>query len=116
MDSKINIFQSILLPFITLIGGWIGNRELHRWKTKQEKNKADNTELNNISENFRIYQNLINDLETKFKSRISELEEDLEKVKVLNEELRRTISSYEKYIRKLKLKLAKYEELGEQDQ
>lgn len=111
MKFVIENFQTLFLPLITLIGGWIGSKELQKYKNKQAKSEATNSELNNISRNFEVYQTLIDDLENRFKSRITELEEDLEKVKTLNEELRKTISNYEKYIKKLKLKLAEYEEL-----
>ena len=113
MNTISDNFTNIILPLITLIGGWIGNKELHKWRNRNAKNEATDGELNNISKNFEVYQKLIDDLENRFKSRILDLEEDLEKVKTLNEELRKTVSNYEKYIKKLKLKLTKYERLEE---
>lgn len=108
-------FSTIILPFITLMGGWLGNRGMQKWKGKHAKNEATGGELNNITKNFELYQKLIDDLDVKFKNRILDLEDDLERVKTLNEELRKTVSNYEKYIKKLKLKLTNYEELGGQD-
>lgn len=82
-------------------------------KLNESKSKADILEINieNVSATFEVYQDLLNDLEKRFKLRIEDLEEDLEKLKLLNQELRKQIGSSERYIRRQQLKIDKYEKL-----
>lgn len=101
----------IIMAIIGPIAGWCGNRAYKKNQLKKEKAQTTEVELNTISTNFKVYQDLINDLESRFKSRIEELELDLAKMKTLNKELRTAISDQETYIKKLKKKLEEYEKL-----
>lgn len=101
----------ILLAIGGPILAWIGGRSRMRAQLKKAEAEAKDVELGTISSNFKVYQDLINDLEDRFKRRIEELEEDLGKMKTLNTELRKAISNQERYIERLKEKLKSYEEL-----
>lgn len=100
---------------VTVIGitvAWfVGDQKILKNKAKLSEEQVDSAKLGNITANFKVYQDLINDLEDRFKKRIDELEIDLEKMKTLNQELRRAISNQEKYIKKLQEKLDSYEKL-----
>lgn len=109
MELNEIIIQAI--AFITLLGGWYFDRKKLNSQLKQSQSETTASDLGNISKNFEVYQSIINDLELRFKTRILELEEDLSKIKVLNEELRKVISDQEKYIKKLQKNLDKYEKL-----
>lgn len=101
--------QFIWTPIVGFVTWYFTKRNLQ--KAEEAKATADVTgaHLNNITANFEVYQNLINDLEARFKARIQELEEDLEKMKVINEDLRKAVSRQEKYIKKLLLTIEGYE-------
>lgn len=103
------VLTVIILPLVT----WFAGRK-HLMYSNIKKSQAEVTEaeLGNITSNFKVYQDLINDLERRFKVRIQELEEDIAKIKLLNEELRKQISSQEKYIKKQQEKIDNYEKLG----
>ncbi|MGK2864903.1 MAG: hypothetical protein ACSLE0_23425 [Chitinophagaceae bacterium] len=112
-DLILDNWDKLLVPATAIIT-WVfvkrryQNREL-------AKSDADLTgaNLGNVTANFEVYQNLITDLETRFKNRIGELESDLDRMKALNEELRAAVQRQERYINKLLIKLDKYETPGE---
>lgn len=93
------------------IASFLLGKELKKLQVKKASAEVEESQLNNISSNFKVYQDLINDLEVRFKNRISDLELDLDKMKTLNSELRKAISNQEKYIKKLQAKLEEYEKL-----
>lgn len=99
------ILSSILIPIAT----WIGGRKLQAIAYKKSNEELKANQLDNLASNFSVYQNLINDLETRFKNRIGELEEDIERMKILNQELRKVVSDQERYIKKLRIKIADHE-------
>lgn len=101
----------IIAPIVSGVLGWTGSYGLRKVKLKGENNNVIGGEIDLLSQNFKVYQELINDLENRFKMRITELEEDLERIVSLNRELRNALSTQERYIKKLKLKLKSYEEL-----
>lgn len=102
---------SIAGPILT----WFASRKIQAAQLKQTNAEADVAELKGIESNFDLYQKLIDDLNTRFQTRVSELEDDLERMKVINEEMRRVISDQEEYILQLKQKIETYEGLEEQD-
>lgn len=104
-----------ITPIITALVAWFASRKLKKAELKEVENRGLGGELDNISQNFKVYQGLINDLEGRFKGRITELELDLERFKILNEELRTAVARQEEYISVLREKLDKYEKLEGQN-
>jgi len=113
MDFIIQNWKELIWsPLVGITVWYFTKRNLQ--KTSEDKSRASVTgdNLGNITVNFKVYQDLINDLEERFKKKINDLEEDLNKMKILNEELKRAISNQERYIKKLKAKLDSYEMEG----
>jgi len=101
----------VIVATLSPIIAWFGGRKLMKTQQSKAESEAAGVELDTISSNFKVYQDLINDLEGRFKRRIEELEKDLERMKTLNVESRKVIRNQERYIQKLKVKLSSYEEL-----
>ena len=106
-------WETIALIVGPLLAWFAGDKKIFKNKVVLSNEEVKSAELNNITTNFKVYQDLITDLENRFKNRILELEEDLNKMKVLNEELRKALGNQERYIKKLQVKLESYEKLGE---
>lgn len=108
-------YWEVLFAILSPIAAWVVGRRRKEAQLKKEQAEAKELELGSVSSNFKIYQDVINDLEVRFKKRIEELEADLERMKTLNEELRKMLSGQEKYIKRLTAKVEKYEKLENQD-
>lgn len=106
-------WETISLIVLPILAWFAGDKKIFKNKVELSNEEVKSAELNNITSNFKVYQDLITDLETRFKNRILELEEDLNKMKVLNEELRKALGNQEKYIKKLQAKIETYEKLEE---
>lgn len=112
MEFILTHWEKLMAP-VTGIAVWYYTK-----RTTQKSNEAivaaeaTSAHLGNITSNFKVYQELINDLEERFKKRIEDLEEDLDKMRVLNEQLRKAIAGQEKYINKLLTKLGNYEDVN----
>lgn len=92
--------------------GYVGGRKLKDAEIKKADEEVKANALDNISYNFKVYQELINDLESRFKARIQELEEDLERMKLVNSDMRKAISDQENYIKQLMLKINQNENMA----
>lgn len=106
-----NNIQWIVMTGGLIVAWFVGKKDLLKKRVKMSQAEIDSQEIENVTKNFRVYQDLITDLEERFKSRIDVLELDLEKFKDLNLELRKVISNQEKYITKQKIKIDGYEKL-----
>ena len=102
------ILTLIIIPIITWFAG---RKHLMQSQVKLSDAEVTGATINNIIANFKVYQDLINDLEERFKHRIEELEGDLEKLKTLNKELRKQIGINERYIKRQQVKIDEYEKL-----
>jgi uncharacterized coiled-coil protein SlyX len=111
MNYIIEHWETIALIVTPILAWFAGDKKIFKNKVELSNEEVKSAELNNITVNFKVYQDLITDLENRFKNRIFELEEDLNKMKILNEELRKAIGNQEKYIKKLQNKLEDYEKL-----
>lgn len=114
LQHWIQVVGVVVTPIIT----WILGRKQLKLELEKKEAEVKDVEIRNLATNFEVYQGvidnlkgIIDDLEGRCKTRVSELEEDLEKMRVLNEELRRAIHNQEKYIKKLQGKLETYEKL-----
>ena len=105
------LISGIIFTIFGPVIAWVVGRKRKEAQLIREQAEAKDVQLGTISTNFKMYQQLIDDLELRFKRRIEELEEDLDKMKTLNTELRKAISNQEKYIQKLKERLRNYEKL-----
>ena len=100
---------------IGAVAAFFAGRKQKQIAIKKSKAELEGVEVKGVAQNVELYQALIDDLSKRFQSRVDELEDDLERIKSLNEELRKAISDQEVYIKKLKRKIQEYEELEEQD-
>lgn len=75
------------------------------------KEELESVKIINVSKNLEIYQEIINDLNSKFKERITEYSLEIEELKTLNEELRKLVKDQGLIITRLEEKLAQYEKL-----
>ena len=78
----------IISSTAAVVLAYFGGKKAKDIELKRGNEDYKSEALNNISSNFKAYQDLINDLEPRFKSRISD---------------------QENYIKKLKVRLLKYE-------
>lgn len=106
-------WQSIGMTIGLIVAWFVGKKDLLKKRVKMSQTEIESREIENVTKNFKVYQDLITDLEERFKGRIDDLELDLQKIKDLNLELRRVISNQEKYIDKLKQKISGYERLDQ---
>jgi uncharacterized coiled-coil protein SlyX len=100
---------ALLAPISSLLTYIFVKRKYQKKEIALKDKDIEGATIKNVTANFKVYQDLINDLEIRFKNRIDELELDLDKMKELNNELRKAVARQEKYINKLQLKLDKYE-------
>jgi len=107
--------QWIIMTGGIVVAWFVGKKDLLKSKVKLSQVEIEAQEIENVTSNFKVYQDLITDLEDRFKSRIDDLELDLEKFKDLNLELRKIIANQERYNKKLQTKLDKYEKLEEEN-
>lgn len=101
--------------FASSIVAWIAGREMTKTQLKKQQAEASMSEMQSIRSNFETYQALLDDFKMRFNDALARSEDDLARVRTLNEELRRVIADQEKYIKRLKTKLEKYEKLEGQD-
>lgn len=114
MDFFINNWEIITTLIVIPLVGWLVKRRfIDKAEIKVSQSQAKDAQLNTISTNFKVYQDLIDDLEKRFKSRIIELEEDVERMNTLNTELRKVVADQENYILRLQTKISNYEKLEE---
>lgn len=110
-----NNLQFLIGTIGVIIAWFVGKKDLLKKKVKLSQAEVESQEIENVTKNFKVYQDLITDLENRFKGRIDELKLDLQIIKDLNLELRKVISNQEKYIKKLKIKIEKYEKFEQED-
>lgn len=102
-------WDKLIAPVVGAIVWFFTKRHYQQVAIKEKETNIEGKEIQNITANFKVYQDLINDLEERFKARIEELEADLSKMKALNDELRKAVARQERYINKLQVKLDNYE-------
>lgn len=105
-----------ILAVLGPITAWIAGRKMQKIQIKKEEAESDISQIRVLAENLKMYQELLDDAEARFKAVRIELENELAEMKILNQELRKVISEQEKYIKKLKLKIDNYEKLEGQNQ
>jgi len=102
-------WETLLVPISSIVTYLFVKRKYQQRELAQKDAELTGANLGNVTANFEVYQNLINDLENRFKARIEDLEADLEKMKAINEDLRKAVSRQERYINKLLIKIDGYE-------
>jgi vacuolar-type H+-ATPase subunit I/STV1 len=103
-----------IIGIIGIAGAWFGGKKhLLNNQVRQTQAEVTGTNIENVTATLEVYKGALDDLEIRFKNRIADLEDDLEKMQVLNNELRKVIAGNERYIKKLQSKLEKYEKLEE---
>lgn len=113
MEFILEHWEKLLAPITGIATYFFVTKKFQKRELAAKDADITGANLGNVTANFEVYQNLINDLEDRFKKRIQELEEDLEKMKVVNDELRKAIARQERYINKLQIKIDNYEGLEE---
>ena len=102
------IVTLIIVPVLSWFGG---RKHLLSSQIDQSQAQVTSTNIDNVTATLEVYKDALDDLEVRFKNRIADLESDLDRMSVLNTELRKVISGNEKFIKRLQNKLDKYEKL-----
>jgi len=104
-------WEKVLIPIAGIVTWFFTKKDAQR--IAREKSEADVTgaNLGNVTDTFKVYQNLINDLELRFKAQLEDLQTDIDELRTVNNELRAAVNRQEQYISKLKIKLTQHEGL-----
>ena len=109
IDSIISILP-YLAPILTALAGirW-GGFILDKLNIRQKKTEVENSSLENLKKNLDLYQEIVDDLNQKYKERIIDFEEgfnqslsrlklELDELRVINEELERVVKEQKSLI------------------
>jgi IS1 family transposase len=102
-------WERLMIPLTGIVAYFFSKRKYQKRDLAKSDAQIESQNLENLSKNFQVYQDLVDDLEIRFKKRIEELEVDLIRMKTLNTELRQAVARQEKYINKLIIKIESYE-------
>lgn len=105
VENWVLIVTNVITPVLT----FFTTRRLNENKLDKLKTELENLKIVNVSKNLEIYQEIIDDLNEKFKERINEYALEIDELKTLNEELRKLVRDQGRIISRLEEKLAKYE-------
>lgn len=97
--QEINFWYSIISSAVLGLAGYFGGRKLKEIQLKKEEKEVQNSSISVHENNIKLYQTLLDDLEIRFKSRITILENDVSRMIKLNEEANSIIDKQEKYIK-----------------
>ena len=101
------LLTAVVTPVITFFAAkGMKDAQINRLKEELEGIK-----IINVSKNLEIYQDIIDDLNTKFKERLDDYALEIEELKTLNGELRKLVRDQYGLIARLESKLTKYEKL-----
>lgn len=104
-DIKTTIVEIVpyLAPVLTAIAAFKWDWIMKKLNIKREKEDLKNSSLNNLEKNIKIYQDLVTDLDERYKTRIKDYEDNFQEtigrlrdeIETLNKEVRslKTINS-----------------------
>lgn len=101
------LIVAILSPVIT----FFATKNMKDIQLNKLKEELEGIKVVNVSKNLEIYQDIIDDLNEKFKKRLDEYSNEIDELKNLNDELRKVVKDQNEIIKRLETKLAKYEKL-----
>ena len=114
---KLELIETIkpALPYIFTaiagIGGWYKEKIGTALGIKKKTKELDNQALDNVQKNLDIYQEMVDDIDTRYKQRIADIEESFQlSMKRLNEDLltlQRLNAKFTKIIEEQKTIIAK---------
>lgn len=109
-----------IAPIITAIGAYKWDWILQKLNIKQKKVDVEGSSLMNLQKNLDIYQEMVTDLDTRYKERIKDFEEnfsrsmdklksEIEELKEINQQLEMMVREQREFITKQSKSLSYYE-------
>lgn len=114
MEFVLNNLEWIITTVISSIAGismYFRGKKVQQLKNNKSEKEIESTGIKVHEENIKLYQTLLDDLESRFKNRINILENDVTRMIKLNEEANEVISRQEKYINAKRKYITKLENI-----
>tara|TARA_R110000822_G_scaffold305011_1_gene430487 strand:+ start:1448 stop:1828 length:381 start_codon:yes stop_codon:yes gene_type:complete len=106
MNEKIINSLPYIAPILTAIGAYKWDWLMNKLSIKQKTADVEGTTLVNLQKNLDIYQEMVTDLDRRYKERIKDFEENfstsMDRLRVEIEELRQVNQELEKIVREQK--------------
>jgi len=122
MKEKFDFLDMLtyILPVVTAVVGFKWDLIMTKLNIKKEGINAENLTLNNLQKNLDIYQDMVTDLDKRYKSRIAEFEEnfnksmdrlrsEIDELKAINNELETMVKDQKMFINRQSRSLKYYE-------
>lgn len=120
MSVNITDVFPYIAPILTAIGAYKWDLIMKKLNIKKEGINAENLTLNNLQKNLDIYQDMVTDLDKRYKSRIAEFEDnfnksmdrlksEIDELKVINNELETMVKDQKMFINRQSRSLKYYE-------
>lgn len=114
MEFVLNNLEWVITTVISSIAGismYFRGKKVQQLENNKSEKEIESTGIKVHEENIKLYQTLLDDLESRFKSRISILENDVTRMIKLNEEANEVINRQEKYINTKRKYITKLENI-----
>jgi hypothetical protein len=120
MEELFTKFLPYIAPVITAIGAYKWEWIMLKLNLKQKTADVENTTLANLQKNLDIYQEMVTDLDKRYKERIRDFEEnfsssmdklkgEIDELKLVNRELEEMVKEQRLFIQKQSRSLVYYE-------
>jgi len=119
---NINIIDALpyIAPILTAIGAYKWDWLMHKLNIKQKTADVEGTTLANLQKNLDIYQDMVTDLDKRYKDRIADFEQnfteamdrlrvEIDDLKKINSELEEMVNEQKDFISKQSKSLKYYE-------
>ena len=107
MNETKNIIIEVapyLAPILAAIAGFKWDWIMKKLNIKREEADLKNSSLDNLEKNIKIYQDLVTDIDSRYKERIAEFEQNF---KIASEEMKKEIIELKEVNKNLKIFIAK---------
>lgn len=114
MEFVLNNLEWIITTVISSIAGismYFRGKKVQQLENNKSEKEIESTGIKVHEENIKLYQTLLDDLESRFKNRINILENDVTRMIKLNEEANEVINRQEKYINTKRKYITKLENI-----
>lgn len=98
-----------IIPTVTALAAWFGkDKILHALNVKEKKTSVEDARIRLLQSNLDYYQDFVEDLGTRYKDRLKDLEDELLKFKELTDSMKKIIEEQSLFIMEQEDKLRKY--------
>lgn len=109
MELGFNHLIDYGIPAITGVVAWLSkDRILNVLNIKQKKTEVEDARIRTIQGNLDLYQEMLSDLDERYKRRLAELEAEIEKFRQLSEEMSTIIKEQKEFIDEQTIRLREY--------